>query len=89
MIRDLHVYKTGSYDDHAHKGADLAREILGELGLTDGTETDMIKIYGMPTCPYCDFVHEQIKGRERETRNNPLESFCTITIYKTEMWRLL
>jgi len=42
MLHDLHAYKTGSYDDHAHKGADLAREILGELGLTDGTETDMI-----------------------------------------------
>ena len=26
----------------------------------------MIKIYGMPTCPYCDFVHEQVKGREDE-----------------------
>ena len=26
----------------------------------------MIKIYGMPTCPYCDYVHEQIKGREDE-----------------------
>ena len=26
----------------------------------------MIKIYGMPTCPYCDFVHEQIVGREDE-----------------------
>lgn len=26
----------------------------------------MIKIYGMPTCPYCDYVHEQIKGRENE-----------------------
>ena len=26
----------------------------------------MIKIYGLPTCPYCDFVHEQIKGRETE-----------------------
>ena len=26
----------------------------------------MIRIYGMPTCPYCDFVHEQIKGRENE-----------------------
>lgn len=26
----------------------------------------MIKIYGMPTCPYCDFVYEQIKGREDE-----------------------
>ena len=42
MLHDLYAYKTGSYDDHAHKGADLAREILGELGLTDGTETDMI-----------------------------------------------
>ncbi len=26
----------------------------------------MIKIYGLPTCPYCDFVHEQVKGRESE-----------------------
>ena len=26
----------------------------------------MIKIYGMLTCPYCDYVHEQIKGRESE-----------------------
>ena len=26
----------------------------------------MIKIYGMPTCPYCDYIHEQIKGRENE-----------------------
>lgn len=42
MLHDLHAYKTGSYDDHAHKGADLAREILGELKLTDETETEMI-----------------------------------------------
>ena len=26
----------------------------------------MIKIYGMPTCPYCDYVFEQIRGREDE-----------------------
>ncbi|MCR5545775.1 MAG: glutaredoxin-related protein [Lachnospiraceae bacterium] len=26
----------------------------------------MIKIYGLPTCPYCDYVHEQVKGRESE-----------------------
>lgn len=26
----------------------------------------MIKIYGMPTCPYCDYVHEQVRGREDE-----------------------
>jgi uncharacterized protein len=42
MLHDLHAYKTGSYDDHAHKGAELAREILEDLKLTDGAETDMI-----------------------------------------------
>lgn len=42
MLHDLHAYKTGSYDDHAHLGADLARNILEELGLTDETETEMI-----------------------------------------------
>ena len=26
MLHDLHAYKTGSYDDHAHKGAELAKE---------------------------------------------------------------
>ena len=26
----------------------------------------MVKIYGMPTCPYCDYVHAQIVGREGE-----------------------
>ena len=26
----------------------------------------MIKVYGMPTCPYCDYIHEQINGREDE-----------------------
>lgn len=42
MLHDLHAYKTGSYDDHAHKGAELAREILGRLGLTNEEETDTI-----------------------------------------------
>ena len=42
MLHDLHAYKTGSYDDHAHKGADLAREVLGELKLTDDAETELI-----------------------------------------------
>lgn len=42
MLHDLHAYKTGSYDDHAHKGADLAREILEELKLTDEAETEII-----------------------------------------------
>ena len=42
MLHDLHAYKTGSYDDHAHLGVELAREILEELKLTDETETDKI-----------------------------------------------
>ena len=42
MLHDLHAYKTGSYDDHAHKGAELAREILEKLNLTDREETETI-----------------------------------------------
>ena len=42
MLHDLHAYKSGSYDDHAHKGAELARKILGELELTSEEETEMI-----------------------------------------------
>ena len=42
MLHDLYAYKTGSYEDHAHKGADLAREILGKLKLTDEAETETI-----------------------------------------------
>lgn len=42
MLHDLHAYKTGSYEDHAHKGAELARKILNELKLTDENETEII-----------------------------------------------
>ncbi len=42
MLHDLYGYKSGSYADHAHKGADLAREILGKLKLTNDVETELI-----------------------------------------------
>jgi len=42
MLHDLYAYESGSYDDHAHKGAELARQILVELGLTGSEETDII-----------------------------------------------
>lgn len=42
MLHDLHAYKAGSYEDHAHKGAELAREILRELDLTNSEETEAI-----------------------------------------------
>ena len=42
MLHDLHAYKSGSYEDHAHRGAELAREILEGLKLTSAEETDVI-----------------------------------------------
>ena len=42
LLHDLYAYKSGSYDDHAHKGADYARTILEELGITSAEETDVI-----------------------------------------------
>lgn len=42
MLHDLHAYKSGSYEDHAHRGAELAREILEGLKLTSAEETDAI-----------------------------------------------
>ncbi|SEA87906.1 HD domain-containing protein [Pseudobutyrivibrio sp. ACV-2] len=42
MLHDLHAYKSGSYDDHAHLGAGLARNILEKLDLTTMEETDTI-----------------------------------------------
>ena len=42
LLHDLYAYKSGSYDDHAHKGADYAREVLKDLGITDAYETDII-----------------------------------------------
>lgn len=42
MLHDLYAYKSGSYEDHAHKGAELARDILTELKLTNETETEII-----------------------------------------------
>ncbi len=42
MLHDMHAYLSGSYDDHAHKGAKLAEEILAELNQTSEEETACI-----------------------------------------------
>ena len=42
MLHDMYAYTAGSYEGHAHKGADLARKILEELKLTSAEETDII-----------------------------------------------
>lgn len=43
MLHDCYAYKTGSYEDHAHKGAELAGEILDELGITSSDENRLIQ----------------------------------------------
>ena len=42
MLHDLHAYKSGSYEDHARRGAELAREILNGMGRTTNEETEAI-----------------------------------------------
>ena len=42
LLHDLYAYKSGSYDDHAHKGAELARTVPDELSITSAEETDII-----------------------------------------------
>ncbi|GFP75442.1 HD domain-containing protein [Clostridium fungisolvens] len=42
MLHDLHSYKTMNTENHAEKGAVLARQILEELSLTTEDETDLI-----------------------------------------------
>ncbi len=42
MLHDIYAYKSGSYDNHAHKGAEMARDILQKLNLTDEAETEII-----------------------------------------------
>lgn len=42
MLHDIAAYKTGSYEDHAHKGANIAKEILKQHQLTNSEETKLI-----------------------------------------------
>lgn len=42
LLHDIYAYKSGSYEDHAHKGADLAREILEEMGIVTEEEMEII-----------------------------------------------
>ena len=42
LLHDVYAYKSGSYEDHAHKGADLARDILTEMDIVTKEEMDAI-----------------------------------------------
>ncbi len=42
LLHDLWAYKSGSYDDHAHLGADYSRKVLGKLSICTTEEVEMI-----------------------------------------------
>lgn len=42
LLHDLYAYKSGSYDDHAHLGAEYARKLLAKLEMTTPEETETI-----------------------------------------------
>ena len=42
LLHDLYAYKAGTYEDHAHKGAELAGAVLRKLALTTEEETEEI-----------------------------------------------
>ena len=42
LLHDMYAYHSGSYEDHAHRGAEYAREILKELEITTEQETEII-----------------------------------------------
>ena len=42
LLHDVYAYKNGSYDDHAHLGADYARKLLLKTGLATPEETEII-----------------------------------------------
>ena len=42
LLHDLYAYKSGSYEDHAHKGAEYARELLEKMNITTADETQII-----------------------------------------------
>ena len=42
LLHDVYAYKSGSYDDHAHLGAEYARKVLNKLQITSPEETEVI-----------------------------------------------
>lgn len=42
LLHDLWAYKSGSYDDHAHLGADYSRKILGKIDGVTSEEAETI-----------------------------------------------
>ena len=62
MLHDIFSYKTMDHQDHAHKGAVMAKEILNELDIFDNSETDMI----------CDAIYNHSDKSVKQTPFNEI-----------------
>ena len=51
LLHDLWAYKSGSYDDHAHLGAEYAGKVLGDLAAPEETEIICSAIYHHDSTP--------------------------------------
>jgi predicted hydrolase (HD superfamily) len=60
MLHDLYAYENGTYEDHARKGAELARAVLDSLQLTSPEETDRI----------CSAIHHH---DDKQTVDSPFD----------------
>ena len=76
MLHDLHAYHTGSYDDHAHKGAELARQILEELKLTEAGETDLICSELLKDADVIHHCLNDVAKPVKEKEQKRFESIC-------------
>lgn len=63
MLYDLYAYENGTYEDHVHKGAELAEKILREMKLTSEEETSII--YPVICHHVMDDLGKDVKEKER------------------------
>ena len=42
LLHDLYAYRSGSYEDHAHLGAEYIRKLLEKMKITSPEETEII-----------------------------------------------
>ena len=88
LLHDMYAYRNGTYEDHAHRGAEYARGILEELGITNDAETGVIcsAIYhhdskaetGTPMDEIlkdADVLHHALGDPAKEVKPHELERF--------------
>ena len=88
LLHDMYAYKSGSYDNHEHLGAEYAGKILRELKITTEEETDIIcsAVYHHGSKAECDspmdevlkdadVIHHSLGDPTKEVKPHELERY--------------